>query len=247
MPTTSPSPKGDADRRSLWERIDPSAPSPRPSLTAERIGRTAIAVADAEGLDAITMRRLATELGVAPMAAYRYVDGKDELLQLMGDLVHDEIELPEAGVPWRETFRTIALRTRELRLRHRWLAALPPEAAVIPSPHRMAITERLMASLDGLLPGPDERMATARSLHAYVGGAINYEASLVMLMENRGWASGHEVRTALAPEMTYLMESGRYPSIRAWALGAARKDDPSWEFTFGLDSLLDGIAARHGI
>lgn len=241
-----PSKKTD-DRRSLWERIDPAAAATRPALSAERIGRTAIALADAEGLDAITMRRLATELGVAPMAAYRHVDGKDELLQLIGDLVLDEIELPPPGTPWRETFRTIALRTRELRMRHHWMAALPPEANVLPGPRRMAITERLMASLDGLGLSLDERMATARALHSYGGGAINHEVTLATLMKRRGWTTGHEVRTALSPEMRHLMDTGRYPVIREWALSATRKDDALWTFEFGLDALLDGIAARHGI
>lgn len=243
----SPTPKKTTDGRSLWERIDPSAASPRPSLSAERIGRTAIAIADAEGLDAITMRRLATELGVAPMAAYRYVADKGELLQLMGDLVHDEIELPAPGTPWRETFRVIAVNTRELRLRHLWLAALPPEATVLPSPHRMAVTERLLASLADQPIPLDERMATVRALHAYVGGAINYEVSLILLMRERGWSSGEDVRTALAPEMGYLMGTGRYPAMYEWAMDATSKDDATWTFEVGLDALLDGIAARHGI
>ncbi len=83
------------------------APAPRTTLTPQRIARTAVGVADAEGLDAVTMRRLATELGVAPMAAYRYVTGKDELLELMVDFVYGELDLPDGTDGWRTTMRTL--------------------------------------------------------------------------------------------------------------------------------------------
>ncbi|MFC7649082.1 TetR/AcrR family transcriptional regulator [Streptosporangium lutulentum] len=90
----------------------------------------AIEIADTEGLDAITMRRLAAELGVAPMAAYRYVSGKDDVMELMVDLVHGELEHSQAD-GWRETMRALALRTRALMLKHPWLAQLSPRR---PSP-----------------------------------------------------------------------------------------------------------------
>ena len=69
---------------SLWERLDQAAG--RPALSAREIGAAAVRIADADGLDAITMRRLAAELGAAPMAAYRHVSGKEEVLELMVDL-----------------------------------------------------------------------------------------------------------------------------------------------------------------
>jgi AcrR family transcriptional regulator len=87
------------------------------SLTARRIAEAAVGIADAEGLDAVTMRRLAAELGVAPMAAYRYVSGKDELLELMVDFVYGELELPEEAMDWREAMRTLALRVRAVLLK----------------------------------------------------------------------------------------------------------------------------------
>ncbi|HEY1175631.1 MAG TPA: helix-turn-helix domain-containing protein, partial [Phytomonospora sp.] len=142
--------KKNTDERSLWERLENPAPSPRPSLSARKFAWAAVGVADAEGLDAITMRRLATELGVAPMAAYRYVAGKDEVLLLMGDLVYAELEIPGPGLGWRDVHRLVAVRTRELLLRHTWLARLPPEAVLTPSPNRLNVSERCLASFDGL-------------------------------------------------------------------------------------------------
>ncbi|MDX3103543.1 TetR family transcriptional regulator [Nonomuraea angiospora] len=75
----------DKPREPLWARLERPAPALWQMLTPQRIATAAVGIADAEGLDAVTMRRLATELGVAPMAPYRYVSGKDELLELMVD------------------------------------------------------------------------------------------------------------------------------------------------------------------
>ncbi|GIG64152.1 TetR/AcrR family transcriptional regulator [Phytomonospora endophytica] len=239
--------KKNTDERSLWERLENPAPSPRPSLSARKFAWTAVGIADAEGLDAITMRRLATELDVAPMAAYRYVAGKDEVLLLMGDLVYAELEIPEAGLGWREVHRLVALRTRELLLRHTWLARLPPEAVLTPSPNRLNISERCMASFDGLGIDADEKMAAYRTVDSFVGGAAGTEVAVASLMGEKGWASGDDVRGGLAPQMSYLVQSGRYPSFRAWSMEAVRKDDRAWQFELGLECVLDGLSARLGI
>jgi len=239
--------KKNTDERSIWERLENPAPSPRPSLSALKFARTAVEVADAEGLDAITMRRLATELDVAPMAAYRYVNGKDEVLLLMSDLVYTELEIPGPGLGWREVHRLVALRTRELLLRHPWLVRLPPEAVMTPSPNRLNVSERCMASFDGLDIDADVKMAAFRTVDSYTGGAAGTEVAIAGLMVGRGWASGDEVRGGLAPQMSYLTATGRYPSFHAWAMEAKRKDDRAWQFELGLECILDGLAARLGI
>ncbi|MDX6284106.1 MAG: hypothetical protein QOH03_5177, partial [Kribbellaceae bacterium] len=133
---------------SLWERLE--RPSPvRQTLSPQRIASTAVAIADAEGLEAITMRRLAAELGVAPMAPYRYVSGKDDLLELMVDRVYADLDLP-SGLDWRGSLRALAVRTRELILKHRWLAQLTPQAKLSLTPNRMAVAERALAALGDL-------------------------------------------------------------------------------------------------
>ena len=92
----------DKPQPSLWERLDRPSPAPRTTLTPHRIAEAAVAIADTEGLDAVTMRRLATALGVAPMAAYRYVSGKDELIELMVDFVYGQLPLDTPADGWRE-------------------------------------------------------------------------------------------------------------------------------------------------
>src|ERR1043165_8067388 len=239
--------KKNTDERSLWERLENPAPSPRPSLSARKFAETAIAAADAEGLDAITMRRLATELGVAPMAAYRYVAGKDEVLLVMGDLVYAELEIPGPELAWRDVLRFVAVRTRELLLRHPWLIQLPPEAAITPSPNRLNVSERCMAAFDGLDIDADEKMAAYRTVDAFVSGAANTEVTISGLMAGKGWATGDDVRGGLAPQMTSLVGGGRSPSFKKGSYEAKRKDDRAGQFEFGLECVLDGIAARLGI
>ncbi|WP_406862727.1 TetR/AcrR family transcriptional regulator [Streptomyces sp. HUAS MG47] len=234
-------PKKDATEKvSLWERLD-RAPAPRTSLTPQRIAAVAVELADGEGFAAVTMRRIAAELGVAPMAAYRHVDGKDELWALMVDQVSAELEPPEPTEGWRATLRAYALRTRETMLRHPWLAQLPAPLFAL-TPNRMAGAERQLASLDGLGLDVDTMMAAFRTVGAYVHGATQSEVSLAQYMREQGWETGDDTRRGLAPQMVYLMETGRYPAYRRYVRGAARKDDAAWQFETGLDCVLDGVA-----
>ncbi|SNS20103.1 TetR/AcrR family transcriptional regulator [Actinomadura mexicana] len=227
----------------LWQRLERPAAAPRQTLTAERIAAAAVAVADAEGLDAITMRRLATELGVAPMAAYRHVSGKDELLELMVNHIYADLRLPEAA-EWRETMRALALGSRKLMLEHLWLAQLSPRALLALTPARMAIAERSLASLKDQGLDADTMMAVFRAVDAYVNGAMNYELALKSLMHEHGWTEGGQVRADLAPQMTWHMQTGRYPTFRRYLDTATRKDSLQWQFETGLDYVLDGIATH---
>ncbi|MBN6058440.1 TetR/AcrR family transcriptional regulator C-terminal domain-containing protein, partial [Nonomuraea sp. RK-328] len=113
------------------------------------------------------MRRLAAELNVAPMAPYRSVSGKDDLLELMIDHVYADLSLP-GGLGWRESLRALAVRTRELMLDHRWLAQLPPQAKLALTPRRMAVAAKALAALDDLGLDADTMMSVFRGVDAYV-------------------------------------------------------------------------------
>jgi AcrR family transcriptional regulator len=230
---------------SLWERLE--RPSPvRQTLSPQRIASTAVAIADAEGLEAITMRRLAAELGVAPMAPYRYVSGKDDLLELMVDQVYADLHLP-SGLDWRESLRTLAVRTRELILKHRWLAQLTPQAKLSLTPNRMAVAERALAALGDLDLDADLTMSVFRAVDAYVHGAMSYESAVSAVMSEEGLSDGDDLRNELAPLMAWHMRTGRYPAFQHYLRTATRKDDAEWQFDTGLDCLLDGFASRLGI
>ncbi|MFI2281220.1 TetR/AcrR family transcriptional regulator [Nocardia beijingensis] len=234
----------DKDQVSVWERIERPAPAPRTTLTPRRIAEVAVTVADAEGLDAVTMRRLATELGVAPMAAYRYVTGKDELLELMVDFVYGELDLPDGDDGWRATVRSVALRIREVLVAHPWVTRVTCGA---PTPNQVAVTEAVLVALDGLGLDVDTAMAVFSTVTAYVHGAVDSEVRLSQLLHQRGWSTPAEARAGLATQMTWLLNTGRYPMYARYIHDAARKDDVQWQFEIGLDSVLDGIAARMAI
>ncbi|MBB4919719.1 TetR/AcrR family transcriptional regulator C-terminal domain-containing protein [Streptosporangium saharense] len=230
----------------LWERLERPSPAPRQTLSPQRIATTAVAIADAEGLEAITMRRLATDLGVAPMAPYRHVSGKDDLLELMVDHVYADLRLP-SGLGWRPSLRTLAVLTRELMLRHRWLAQLPPQAKLSLTPNRMTVAEQALAALDGLGLDADTMMSVFRAVDAYVHGAMSHESAVSTLVSEQSLSGGAELRDDLAPLMMWHMRTGRYPTFQDYLRTATRKDDAAWQFDLGLDCLLDGIATRLGI
>lgn len=240
----SQDPSEDGDRRSLWERLDRHASASRVRLTPGRIAAAGVGIADAEGIDAVTMRRLASELGVAPMAAYRYVSGRDELLELMVDFVYGELELPDGDAGWREALRTLALRIRDVLLTHPWVVRV---SWCAPTPHQLAVPESVLAALDGTGLDADTVMAVCNTVTAYVLGAVDREIGLTGMLRDRGWSSGEEARSGLASQMAWLMNTGRYPNYNRYIGEAVRKDDVRWQFETGLDCILDGIAARPGI
>ena len=231
---------------SLWERLEQTATAARPTLSAQRIATTAVGIADADGLDAITMRRLAAELGVTPMAAYRHVSGKDDVLELMVDLVYGEVDVPDGG-GWRETMRALATGIRALALKHPWLTRLStPQMVFELTPNRMALAERALAALRRPALDADTTMSAFRTVAAYAHGAAGTEVGLRQLMDDQGWTSGDETRTGLSAQMTWLLNTGRYPEFERYVRDGIRKDDLRWQFETGLERVLDGIAALFG-
>ncbi|MEV3987112.1 TetR/AcrR family transcriptional regulator C-terminal domain-containing protein [Nonomuraea sp. NPDC049758] len=192
------------------------------------------------------MRRLATHLGVAPMAPYRHVSGKDDLLELMVDHVYADLRVP-GGLGRRPSLRALAVLTRELMLRHRRLAQLPPQAKLSLTPNRMTVAEQAPTALDGLGLDADTMMSAFRAVDAYVHGAVSYESAVSALVSNLGLSGEAELRDDLAPVMMWHMRTGRYPTFQHYLRTATRKDDASWQFALGLDCLRDGIAIRLGI
>ncbi|MBD0673059.1 TetR/AcrR family transcriptional regulator [Streptomyces sp. CBMA156] len=241
----APSGASDKPQVSLWERLERPAPTPRTTLTPHRIAEAAVAIADAEGLDAVTMRRLATALGVAPMAAYRYVSGKDELIELMVDFVYGQLPLDAPTEGWRDAMRALAVHLRAMHLAHPWTVRTATPFSL--SPHQLAVPERAFAALAGHGLDADTTMAVFRTVTGYVHGSVTAEVALDALRRERGWSDGDQTRAGLAPRMSWLMGTGRYPGYQRYLREATRKDDPGWQFETGLDCVLAGIAAHFGL
>jgi AcrR family transcriptional regulator len=231
-------------QRASWTR----PPRRARGLSREDIVCAAIAVADAEGTDAVSMRRIARELGVGAMSLYWYVASKDELQLLMLDAVQPELPAPSGN--WRADLEAFARAARAEALRHPWsvdyLASGPPVG-----PNDARNNEWLIAMLDGL--GLDIKTAIwiAMTVGTYVAGTVLRE-----IQEIRWHRSAEEMKAAIPPEELdrlrerFAEEVGdpeRYPHMARLIAEGIDPDSPDTRderFEFGLDCLLDGIATR---
>ena len=221
----------------VWERPEPpERPVPAP-LSRERIVQAAIRLADADGLDAVSLRKVAAELNVGPMRLYGYIATKEELLDLMVDTVYAEIR--PAGDGWRQVLRSLAEATRRAARQHEWLADLIGGRPQL-GPNTLAAGDAVVAAMSGV--GLDTVVPAVAAVRAYVVGAVRRE-----IAERRAErASGMDInqfQTAYGPYLERTFATGRYP-----ALATVVRDGPhlSADETFqtGLEFLLDGIEAR---
>lgn len=221
-----------------------AAPAPRrtrasrQALTRAHVLRTAIAIADAEGLDAVSMRRLAAELGVGPMSLYRHVANKDELVALMADEAFGALVPPEPG-PWRATLELIARDEWRLCRRHLWLPGAVSFTRPLLVPGMMAHTEAILRALDGLGLPPETLLHEALTLHALVLNVAVAMAEEAEAEQDTGvtldrWRRAERSRTEM------LLDSGRFPLL-AQAPDFAVPDLEEL-FEYGLARHLDGLA-----
>ncbi|MGQ5638907.1 MULTISPECIES: TetR/AcrR family transcriptional regulator [unclassified Streptomyces] len=232
---------------SVWERMAQSPPAPRPVLTHARIVAAALRIADADGLDAVSMRRLATELGVSAMTCYRHVSGKEDIIELMLDKIRAEMLLEEPGGPWREVLRASALRFRQVVLRHPWMTDVPGRILFAPTPAHLALMEQQFTALDGLGLTMEQRADITGAVTAYARARAHDEITRARLRAPEGWTSGEEARKANLARLSFLLEAGDYPLYQRYVREASPHDDEDARFAFGLDCLLDGITARLGL
>ena len=225
---------------------------PRPGLTVDGVLVSAIELADADGLAALTMRRLATVLGVAPMTLYTYVPGKGELLDLMLDTVYARLPLADStGRPWRQRLAQVAEQNRALYAAHPWAAEISTARPPL-GPGQLAKYEHELAALDGL--GLDD--VTADAVLTYLLGFVQGWARAAAdaralrgagtgtagsaLDDERWWAAN-------APLLERVLDPARYPrAVRVGsAAGAAHGAaySPDHAYRFGLARVLDGLAA----
>jgi AcrR family transcriptional regulator len=248
MSTDVPPPAGEPDRSLalLWRApADPAdtaeRPGPRSPLGVDRVVGAAVRLADAEGLAAVSMRRLATELGVATMTIYGHVPGRAELVDLMHDTVLAEL-YPDEGVvtsgAWRTRLKVVARANRELFHRHPWARAVAGTRRP-PGPGAMRKYELELRAVTGLGPPELEMHLLVTSVDGFVRGAVGgAEGETVAPGVDLPWqaAAGSYADRALDP--------GRFPTAARVAPAAGRAlraGDPATPFEFGLERLLDGI------
>ena len=207
----------------------------RPSrLSRERVLRAAIAQADEGGLEALSMRKLAEVLEVAPMALYRHVADKDDLVDGMIDVVFSEIDLPSSGGDWRTAMRQRAISLRDVLLRHRWAIGLM-EARANPGPANLRHHDAVIGNLRAA--GFDMPMVA----HAY-SLLDGYIYGFALTTMNLPFESGDDV-AEIAQTMLQPFPVGEYPNLVAFITEHAMKAgyDYGDEFEYGLDLILGGL------
>jgi AcrR family transcriptional regulator len=207
--------------------------SPRPRLTRERVLQAAIALADAEGPQALSMRRIGRELGVEAMSLYNHVAGKDDLLDGIVQYVLGEMEVPAPGEDWREAIRTRARSARDVFARHPWAMGLLEARSENSSPLRLDYYDSVLGSLREAGFDPATAIRAFSIVDAFIFGFILQELSLSFGTTEELDEVGTDLLRQLAGSYPYLAEATTFAMESGYDLAA--------EFEFGLDLIVDGL------
>lgn len=227
----------------LWGTDQGTRRGPKRRLTLEHVVSTALRLADADGLDALSMRSLAEALGVTPMTLYTYVPGKAELLDLMVDAALGE-ESESATGDLRARLEAIARQNRATYRRHPWLLEISPVRPVL-GPHGLAKYERELRALDGLGLSDLEMDSVLTLVNGYVHGAMRSAREAAEAVRRTGMSDAQWWQ-AFGPKLAAIVDPERFPLASRVGTAAGQAHDGPFSadhaFTFGLQRLLDGIA-----
>jgi AcrR family transcriptional regulator len=209
---------------------------PRPPLTRERVLRTAVALADQGGIESLSMRKLAQALDVVPMALYRHVANKDELLDALVDVVIGEIDPPLEGVDWKTALRARILSARRALLRHPWASRLM-ESRKTPTP----VVLGYMDSMIGMFrTGGFSLDLTHHALHAMGSRMFGFTQELFNDTTDVDPAAEAQMWGSMADIYPYIFEIfSKISHDGASTVGPGCDDQ--FEFEFALDLMLDGL------
>ncbi|BDT87650.1 TetR/AcrR family transcriptional regulator C-terminal domain-containing protein [Nocardia cyriacigeorgica] len=241
MASTETSGSGDINRtlELLWETGPRPSRGPKPGLTLDRIVEAAVQIADAEGLEAVTMRRVATELGTGTMTLYRYLPGKAELLDLMLDRVQrPDHDLPVGSGGWRAALEHVARQTLALYRRHPWLLYVN-QARPIMGPGSVESMEVVLTAIKPMGLSDVELISVIVMIDNFVVGAARTEVFQQEALRTTGMTDA-EFWQAQLPMLERAMNSGRYPTMAGLEENAFDQDFD--HFGFGLRRILDGLA-----
>jgi AcrR family transcriptional regulator len=215
----------------------PARPRKRAPLSRERVLAAALTLADAEGIDSLSMRRLGEALGVEAMSLYKHVANKDAILDALVDAVFAEIDLPPAVTAWRSGVRAWAMSKRVILLRHPWALALL-ESRTSPG----AATLRQHDAVIGAFRAGGFTVADTGHAFACVD---SYLYGFVLTELNLPFKTGEEAEK-VATAILRDMPRGAFPHLTEFAVQHVLKPGYSYagEFEFGLDLILDGLERR---
>jgi AcrR family transcriptional regulator len=238
---TETSGSGDIERtlQLLWDTGRRPSRGPKPTLTLDQIVEAAVRVADTEGLEAVSMRRVAAELGTGTMSLYRYVPGKGELLDLMLDRVQKPSENPAdlGDGSWRAALEALGRATLALYRRHPWLLQVNQSRPIL-GPSALDGMEKVLSRIRPMGLTDPELVSAIIAIDGYVVGAARTQVYQEEA-ERRTGLTDAEFWQAQVPTLEKVLASGRYPVM------ASLSEDtfgPGFDhFEFGLQRILDGL------
>jgi AcrR family transcriptional regulator len=230
----------------LWGRREKGQRGPKPGLSVDAIVEAAIAVGDAEGLGAVSMARVAKELGFTTMSLYRYVTSKDELLQLMWNAsAQGADELVLEGEGWRPRLRMWAKVQRDMIDRHPWITQMPMAAPPL-APNSLTFVERGLETLDGTGLTDVDKLRVIGLLSSYTLSEARMAHDAARAAAEAASAKGKaDPAWSFEALLRQLVDERTYPLLHRIAWSAEIGGNPSGfeeheEFLFGVDRILDG-------
>ncbi|MFJ3335940.1 TetR/AcrR family transcriptional regulator C-terminal domain-containing protein [Streptomyces sp. NPDC086766] len=226
----------------IWARPERTGRGPKPAYSRADIAAAAVRIADAGGLDAVSMRHVAAELGCGTMSLYNYVPRKEDLYELMVDAVSAEHELWEPSGDWRADMVRVGHQTRDLMRRHPWLPRLMSGIYGF-SPHALRYLEHCLTCLDPLEASYGTKMELVAMLNAVVTMYVSNELATAERTRSLPWSEEQETAVRIA----YLggqIATGAYPRMAAAFQEDAGPIDLEAVFERALRRVLDGFEPR---
>jgi len=232
----------------LWGLQPKPTRGPKPALTVGKVVAAAIGIADAEGLVAMSIRRVAEGLGVGAMTLYRYVPGKGELIDVMVDTVYGELALREVAGDWRAKLDEVARESRAMYLKHPWLLQVAVSRPPL-GPGVMAKYEYELSAVEGIGLTDVEMDAAVALVNGYVHGAVRGAVEAAQVIRSSGitdkeWWLAHEPLLDKIGDTKKFPLSSRVGTTVGQEFDAPYNSDHGSEF--GLARVLDGIATLLG-
>jgi AcrR family transcriptional regulator len=232
---------------SIWLRPERRGRGGARDLSRAQIVDAAIAIADAEGIEAVTMRRIATTLRAGTMSLYWHVPSKEHLLELMRDVVIGEVRMPDPpSGDWRADLRQIAYESRATMKRHPWMMEVFASAPSF-GPNMLRHADLSLAAVDGLGLDVQTMFAITNVVDDYVMGFTLGEINQVVARQRSG-ISEEDLRkqwfSRLEPYMRQVVATGNYPRLARVQENPLDFLGSDRIFAFGLECVLDGVAAR---
>lgn len=224
--------------RLMWLEREPQSRGPKARLSLDAIVDAAVRLADAGGIDGLSMRKVAAELGAGAMSLYTYVGSKGELVELMVDRVFGEITAPDPALHWREQVRRLAVQSWEFYHRHPWILQTNLWRLSL-GPNVLAATEAMYAALEAGGMPPDSIVTASSLIGAYVQGAARNSVTEARTVAETG-ESVEDYFGRRGDFWEKYFDSTRFPMhVRIWEAGGF--DKATDDFQDGLDMLLAGV------